>query len=450
MKKSNKLKAVTLILVIVLITIVSFLGVYNIGALQKGNLVKDYTVGMELKGKNVVRFKVDDTVKKVATDEETNKTEGEATETEKKGEPVNAPELLTKENYKKSIKVMQDRLSSMDAGEYKIRYNEENGIVELELADDMATDYIITALSMNGEFAIIDADTKEVLISHSAVEDASVLYSTSQTTGATVVYLDIEFNKVAAEKLEEISKTYVATTEKVTKEDGTTEDKTVEKKVSIKIGDSTIVSTSFGEPLTDGHLSISVGQASNSGEQLQGYALQASSYAAVIANDPLPLVYTMEQDYYTLSNISADSITNVALIALAIEVIILIVLFRIKGIVSAVLQIGYVALLLLVLKYANVYVTIEGIVAIVFIGLLNTLFMCKVLSSNEVISKATNDSLIKFINISIPVLIASIAFSFASWTELVSFGMITFWGCLISLLYNLVFTKCIFKNIFEK
>ena len=380
MKSSNKLKAITLILVIVLITILSFLGVYNIALVHGDNLVKDYSVGKDLKTKKLIRLKVDDTVNEVTYDSEGKKVEkqGEEGKYTVKQEPVNPPEVLNKENYKKAINIIEDRLNKMDAEEYSIRFNEENGIVELEMIDDELTNYILEAIRVPGEFKMIDADTKDVLMDSSFVKKTGVLYGSTSSTGTTV-YLDIEFNKEGSKKLEEISKTYVKSTEKVTNAEGQTEDKTTEKKVDVKIDENSIISTSFGEALTNGHLYISVGQATTSSDDLKRYGLQASVYASMIESGKIPVVYTVENTEVIVSNINSNVIPTVAIIALVVEAIIFIVIFKLNGIIASILQIGYIALLLLVLKYTNVCITLEGLFAIILAGIINMIFIYKVL-----------------------------------------------------------------------
>lgn len=454
MKTNKKLKAITLILVIVLITILSFLGVYNVTAVYGDNLVKNYNVGMDLKNKRLLRLKVDDNVNEVFYDAEGNKQEqqnAEGTYTSVQ-EPVNSQEVLNKENYKKALKVIENRLNSMEAEEYKLRFNEENGTIELEMIDNELTNYIIESIRVPGEFKIIDSETEEVLIDSSLVKKSGVLYS-SANSSTTTVYLDIEFNKEGSKKLEELSKTYVKTTEQVVDENGQSNDKTVEKKVTVKIDDSTIISTSFGETLTSGHLYISVGQGTTNNEELRNYALQASIYASIIENGTVPVVYTIEQNRVIVSNMNKNIIPIVAIVALVIEAIVLIVVFKLKGIIAAILQIGYVSLLLLVLKYTNVYISLEGLFGIVVIGILNMMFIYKIVSAvknGENTVKAINENLVKFINVSIPALIVVIIFCFAKLLEINSFGMVMFWGYVVSLLYNIVFTKTILKNVLDK
>lgn len=454
LKSTKKLKAITLILVIILITILSFLGVYNVASVHGDNLVKDYNVGMELKNKKLVRLKVDDTVNEVFYDAEGKKQEkqnDEGTYTSVQ-EPVNPQEVLNKENYKKALSIVEKRLNSMEAEEYKLRFNEENGAIELELMDNDLTNYILESIRVPGDFKIVDADTKEVLMDASSVKKAGVLYS-SANSASTTVYLDIEFNKEGSKKLEELSKTYIKTTENVVNEEGKSEDKTVEKKITVQIDDTSIISTSFGEPLTSGHLYISVGQGTTNNEELRNYALQASIYAAIIENGTVPVVYTIEQNKVIVSNMNKDIIPIVSIVVLVIEAIVLIVVFRVKGIIASILQIGYVSLLLLILKYTNVYISIEGLFAIVLVGLLNMAFIYRIMyliKKGENVLKSVNENIVKFINVGVPVLIVAIIFCFAKLLEINSFGMVIFWGYVVSLLYNIVFTKIILKNVLDK
>lgn len=425
MKSSNKLKAITLILVIVLIAILSFLGVYNITKVHGDNLVKDYKVGMELSGKNLIRLKVDDT---------------------------NLPEVLNKENYKRSVAIIEDRLKTMGATEYKLRFNEENGIIEIELIEDELTDYIITAISLVGDFKITDSETNEVLLDRSHIKDVRLISETQQT-GITIIGLDIEFNKEGSKKLDELSEIYKEKTETVVNDEGQEEEKQVGKKVSIQVDEEI---NKEGQTRTEylndlvqqkGHIYLSEGQLTIDNQ------LRAALDLAIIDTDTIPVSYTIDQNEFIVTNTNKNIIPIIAVITLIVEIIVCIVMFKIKGIVASILQIGYVALLLLVLRYTNVFITVEGLFAIVLVSIINVVFIAKVLldtKKGENIETATNSNLIKFIKLSIPVLITAIVFCFTKWLEITSFGMVMFWGYAISILYNILFTKGILKNIFKR
>lgn len=424
MKSSNKLKATTLILVIVLITILSFLGVYNIKKVSGDNLVKDYKVGMDLSEKNVIRLKVNDKA------------------------DANAPEVLNKENYKKSLEIIEDRLNSMGETEYKLRFNEENGTIEIELIEDELTDYVISAISQKGDFKISDKETSEVLLDKNSVKSVKIMYGNSQSS-TTLVGLDIEFNKEGSKKLDEIKETYSNKTETIVNEEGKSEEKQIGKQVSIQIGEGREKVTEYLDRimLQKGHIYIS------EGEVTTNTRLLATLDEAIIGTDTLPVSYTIDQNEFIVTNTNKNIIPMVAVILLIVEAIVCILIFKVKGIVASILQIGYVALLLLILKYTNVYITIEGLFALVLVSIINTVFISKVLfdaKKGESIVASVNKNLVKFINVSVPVLITAIIFCFTKWLEITSFGMIIFWGYVVSILYSIVFTKGILKNIFER
>ena len=174
----------------------------------------------------------------------------------------------------------------------------------------------------------------------------------------------------------------------------------------------------------------------------------------MVATDKIPLKYEIAQDTYLVSNMNKTTITYVALAILAIEAVMILLLAKMKKIIAVILQIGYVSLLLLVLKYTSVIMTLEGLGALLLISLINMTFIIKVLTSikNEksVPEKAVNDNLVKFINIGIPLIIVAIILCFVKWAGATSFGNVIFWGYVTSLLYNIIFTKIILKNSIDQ
>ena len=61
------------------------------------------------------------------------------------------------------------------------------------------------------------------------------------------------------------------------------------------------------------------------------------------------------------------------------------------------------------------------------------------------VKKATNETYKHFFTRTIPICIMSIAFSFAKWIPISSFGMILFWGLAIIAIYNISITKILLK-----
>ena len=108
----KKLKLLTIILGIILITMVAFWGVYVQVQNRMEDKVKDYSYAMDLKGARNIRLTVDDTTETVIKDAEgkevsdaENLTDEELTEKGYVKEEVkkNSDEVLNEENYKRKL-----------------------------------------------------------------------------------------------------------------------------------------------------------------------------------------------------------------------------------------------------------------------------------------------------------------------------------------------------------
>ena len=153
-----------------------------------------------------------------------------------------------------------------------------------------------------------------------------------------------------------------------------------------------------------------------------------------------------------MSDITKDMFYIPAITLLAIiliGVIFLIIKYRKDGFLASIALIGYIATLLLVLRYTNVVLTMEGIVAIVISIVLDYIFTVYLLSliKKDETSSLFKEALIKTIFIIIPVLITAVVLCFAGWLPIFSFGMVTFWGLLVIVLYNLIITKTLIVDI---
>jgi hypothetical protein len=123
----------------------------------------------------------------------------------------------------------------------------------------------------------------------------------------------------------------------------------------------------------------------------------------------------------------------------------LIIKYKGKGVLSSISLVGYVAILLLVIRYANVVITLEGIIAILLSIVLFYIALIRVLKNKD--GKVDfNGAIKKYILTLIPVYLISIVFTFNSWQPIFSFGMILFWGITINIIYNFIITKTLLVN----
>ena len=193
------IKTTTIILGIILITMISFIGIYTQKANQMKDNTKEYTYAMDLKGERNIKLSASTETKELIKDSEGNIVE-EATEEEieqkgykKEQIAKNGQDILTIENYKKSKEIIEKRLKKLGVENYIVSVNEENGEILVKIPEDSRTDTIVSNLNTTGKLEIIDTETKEVLINNKDIKTSSVMYNNTQN--GTAVYLEISFNK---------------------------------------------------------------------------------------------------------------------------------------------------------------------------------------------------------------------------------------------------------------
>ena len=121
--------------------------------------------------------------------------------------------------------------------------------------------------------------------------------------------------------------------------------------------------------------------------------------------------------------------------------------------------VGLVSLYLLVIRYTNVSVSLQGIVGIIVTILLNYIFISKILSKIkngddtkklENVKQGVKEGYKEFFIKLVPICISIIALCFASWTTISSFGMVMFWGIALMAVYNYLITVTMLKLKAEK
>ena len=467
----KKLKMLTIVLVVILITMIAFGGIYIQKQNRMENIIKNYSYAMDLKGARNIRLKVNQENKTVIKDSEGKEVESSEDLTDdqikekgytKEEIPYNSQESQKEENYKESKKIIEERLKSLKITDYNIKIDESTGDILLEIAENDNTDSIVSNIGTVGKFEIIDSETKEVLMDNNDIKLANVMYgssnsSTTSSSSGTTVYLNIEFTKDGAKKLEDISNKYVKTetTQNTTESEDTDNSESTEKKITMKIDDEEIMSTSFDETLKTGKLQLSIGKATTDSKTLESYVTQASNMAVVLDSGKMPIKYEVDENQYILSDITSQELDIVVYILVgivAILSIIFIIRYKSYGAIGAVSYIGLISIFLILIRYANVAVSIQGILAISLVFILNYVFVNKLIgkvNKKELKEKTTNQKIKEvykefFVKI-IPICIATIVFCFAGWDPISSFGMIMFWGIVLIAIYNYIITSTLVK-----
>ena len=225
----------------------------------------------------------------------------------------------------------------------------------------------------------------------------------------------------------------------------------------MKIDGEEIMTQSFEEPIENGRMQLSIGTATTNQQTFQENISQASTIATVLDSGRMPVEYTVDENQYIHSDITENQIQIGICVVLALALIALVVMiirYKMLGLLGAISYVGLVSIFLLIIRYANVVLSMEGILGIVVIMILNYIFVNKFLSKlkekNKELNKtdvqiANNETYKEFFIKIVPICITVITFCFINFVPISSFGMTMFWGIALIAGYNVVITNNLFK-----
>ncbi len=445
MKAQKKLNIVLIVLIITLISIISFIGIFYQNRNEMVDKIPEYTLGTDLLGYRKVILEVDN---------------DENTEEEK-----------IYDNFVKSASIIKKRLATMKITDYTVRCDESTGQIEITIPENNQTEYILADITQQGNFDIKDNSTGEILMNNDDIKSVKTQTVESSYMSSKSISMNINFNSKGTKKFKDITKNYqnvisnetVAneTTQNETSEENTvqtedgnnTEETSTEEKakeVSLNIDGTSMMTTTFSEIIDNGILSLSFGNGSEESD-LKIIKYQAESLAAILENEPLPLKYKVTGNLYISTPIEQSNINTIIYIGIAIACIIFIVTiikYKTKGLAISISEIGFIALYLLILRYTNVVLSLEGIFGIGVVYFINHIFNIMYLENEKNDAKKSYVvSLKKFVLTTIPVFILSVVCCFAGWMSIFSLGMVMFWGLIVSIIYNSIITQLFIINM---
>lgn len=487
-----KIPVITMILAIILVCMIGFVGIYTKKQNRMENSVKDYSYSRDLKGSRVIIMKPTEGSETVVKDSEGKEVEDSSSLTDeeiqekgytKEEKPYNEQSELTVENYKKTKEILEKRLKDLGSSDYIVSLNETNGQITVELEENEDTDFIVSNLATVGKFEIVDTDTQEVLMDNGDIKGTKVMYgSTSSSQNGTSVFLDINFNKEGGKKFENVTGTYTnttsddtatnstdenstdestttenteeqnETTENTENTENTTESTKTAKTITMKIDGQSVMSTSFDKTIKTGKLELTMGNSTTDSKTLKTNAKNANATATILRNGNMPLTYNVETNEYIVSDITAKDMQKFVIVMAIVAFVLLAILvirYHVNGLLTAIAYLGFIAVYGILVRYANVTVSIEGILGAVIVAILAYVMCNKILGKikqkmadgeEKAIGKAIKEKYKEFFLRILPICIMAVVFCFMKWTPIISFGMITFWGIALLAVYQVAVT----------
>lgn len=460
----KKIKLITKIVAIIIIILIGFIGIYLPwkNPINMNNEIKDFSLGKDFTGYREIILtisdanKVLDSDKKVVGDTDSyDDSSIKSNNYTKSDEKVNSSDSLNIENYEKSKDIVEKRLNDMRVQEYNLSMDRETGKIYIQIPENSITDKVVSNITEIGSVELKDSkDSSKVFLTSENLKEAKVMYGSSDT--GTAVYLEMQFDKEGKNVLKDLSeneyKKITETEDSENKEETKTEEdkkeenkeeKEEQKEVTIYMSGNETTTTSFEEAVTNGKISLRIGQPTTDTASIQESVTSARMVATILNNGVMPLKYKVTENQYIESEIKTSTIRNI-LIVIGVVFVVLLVLMAIKykkkGILAALCYIAFTSIYLVLLRIFNVTIAMEGFVGGVIILALNYLINLKLIKIEHNNKEYYNEFLDIIMKL-IPIFVLSIIFVFIPITALSSIGMAMFWGIILILTYNVAITK---------
>ena len=468
MKKTNngniikKLTTIIFCLIAIMCIVIGFIGIYFPIQGKSVNLVPEFSLGTDLNGVMEYRFLPDDTEeeKNVYVDKNGN-IKGEVMETaseeleenldipyniEKRNIKANEDKVLIKENFEKAKEIIEKRFKKFGIIDYAIRMDNVTGNFVVELSRNNERDWSTILFGgeqvhlnkplymFDGNFRIKDYQTGVELLDNSHIKN---VYSEAKPVSEMgyVVFLQIELTEEGCNLLNDISNKYI----EYTGADGNQK----RDYVDILLDDFTFTTTYFPNDYEAQILSIPVSPELTDNTLIKDYAETANMLAEIINIGELPVSYEISSQLF-IKTLTSENFIKLAFIIMYIILgvisIVFIIKFKLTGLVAAILNAGFIALVIIILRLLEVTILINSLISLILVIALNTMFLWIYLATKKD-EEGFLEAFKKYYAIIIPVIIISFVFTFSSNEMIAGIGNILFWALLVQVIYNFVFTR---------
>ena len=466
----NALAKLIVVLLIVLVSLISFLGIHKRNLNTWKSILPDYQFSKELSEIRTFEFSVDTSTKDKSSDKNTaenttgnttenatntvaegttentdntaNTTDANSTNTTAEQVPVNDPTVLTKENYLKTKEIVENRLKDFGIADAEVTVNENNGKLAVSVPYEGTTDYSAALASQKGKIEIIDSETKEVLMDRSMIKKASAYYqqannndSATAATDDTVSYnlgVKLTFTPEGQKKLNELSKTYIETTD----ENGETSQKTIT--VQIDGEDKYITYFTPDGEYTELAIPLYRSVSTDDMDTFNSDYKDCFVTQTILNNDEFPITYKLTSGSFIESDLGENFVKGLSIawiVILAIVIVLTIVKNKKDGFFASIIEIGYIAILLLIIRAASVSLTLSGILTIAIMSIINYFLLLTFMKTEKAIDKLEKFG--NFILTIIPFIITIVVFALGKEINTQSIGSVGIWG-IFGLIYTLI------------
>lgn len=444
MKKRRNLKMALMILICIIISLVGFIGIYSKNANMYTNKLPKYQLASDLKGETILELEVDDSTntvyydaegKEVDSSEVTEENENQYTSKEEK---INQEENLTKENYEQTLQILKERLKFLKADQYRVDLDKNTGKIVLSFEDQYPED-IESILPMEGKLELIDSKTSDVIITNEDIKSAEATYAATDNNQYTI-YLNLKLNNSGIEKINHIEG-YKNSTD----DNG----EVTTNNFKVEFDKDELKEVSYDNMLLTGKtLRVTLASDLTSNSTINSELNTASVVAKLVSIGRTPVVYHITAEEYVNANNVEEIVTGMMIISAILLVMIaicFIIKYKLNGLLATIATITNIALFLILIRLTNISISLNSFAGMIGLIIMNTYLVSNLLkaiknNTDKTIAENVKTAYWKTIDVITITLILFVVFAFSGMTVINSMGLLFFWGWIIVLLGNLLFT----------
>lgn len=348
---------------------------------------------------------------------------------------------ITADDLEKSKAVIEKRLEAKNIYDYIIRVDSNTNQINVEIPTDTSDTSVDPLAAIEGldRTAVVefrDSDNN-VLLKGDDIQSAKYSEDAVDSTGIGTPHVVLNFSDEGKQKFAEAT------------------EKMVGKAMPIYLDEECITSPTVNSKIDSSTAIITVGNGTYA-EKKQ----IAEEYAMLIDSGSLPFNLKIVNKEYIGPYVGQQALevsVRAGIVALVVICLIILVIYRLPGIVASIALIIYVSILLLVISNTGISLTLSGIAGLILsIGMAvdaNVIIferlkeeLAKKVASGKAFEKSFKNAMSTIIDGNVTTLIVAFTLYFLGSGMVKGFGLVLALGVLLSLLTALVVSKFVLKQ----
>ena len=348
---------------------------------------------------------------------------------------------ITADDLEKSKAVIEKRLEAKNIYDYIIRVDSNTNQINVEIPTDTCDTSVDPLAAIEGldRTAVVefrDSDNN-VLLKGDDIQSAKYSEDAVDSTGIGTPHVVLNFSDEGRQKFAEAT------------------EKMVGKAMPIYLDEECITSPTVNSKIDSSTAIITVGNGTYA-EKKQ----IAEEYAMLIDSGSLPFNLKIVNKEYIGPYVGQQALEvsiRAGIVALVVICLIMLIIYRLPGVVASIALIIYVSILLLVISNTGISLTLSGIAGLILsIGMAvdaNVIIferlkeeLAKKVASGKAFEKSFKNAMSTIIDGNVTTLIVAFTLYFLGSGMVKGFGLVLALGVLLSLLTALVVSKFILKQ----